>query len=247
MFSPHQIGLGAFLGSAMAGAILMAMNFWKLQDARAAWISLILGVLASAAIVIVIILIPPGVKLSLGLAVGAAFYFGSKYLQGAAYENHVRRGGKQGPMWPVFGLGLLCALFIYSSVFGAGFVAGLMQGDSEAEQQLARVEVSAAGEQVYYTGAATADDAVRIADALKKFGFFDGKAAKTVFIKSEKDDAVTKSTISFVVADNAWNNDATVNYYVGMVRATARSIWQLPVKLELMDTNCQVQKELVIR
>lgn len=245
LFSPGQIGIAAFLGSAMAGAILLASNFWKLQNDKAAWVSLILGFLATAAVAVVVILTPPGVKLSLGLAMGAAFYFGSNYLQGSAVAQHMRGGGRQGSMWAVWGAGLFCAFLMYVSVFAVGFVAGMIQSELQPDERLAaeRVEVSPAGEQVYYTGAATRGDAQKFGSALREIGFFDGKGAKTVII----DKGAESTSVAFVVAEGAWENEATVRYYDATARSCAPSFTQLPIKLKLMDANCTVGKELNVQ
>jgi hypothetical protein len=110
LHSPGAVTFSAFLGTPVAGAILLAQNYHRLGNARAARECVILGLTTTLMYV--------GLSLlNLSLAVlQIAILFGmynlAQELQGETFRKHIESGGRKCSLWMATGVGLSCSLVI---------------------------------------------------------------------------------------------------------------------------------------
>lgn len=94
-------------------------------------------------------------------------------------------------------------------------------------------------DQVVYSGSATQDQAIALGNALKTDGYFQDRGV-TVLLKMGAGGTV----MSFVVQDGYWNQPGTLPEFEEVVREVASPVGLLPVKLQLMDTKLDVEKNI---
>jgi hypothetical protein len=122
LYSPQQIGLGAFLGAPIAACWFLARNYRHLGNDEAANQSLVWGTLSTIAILAICFFLPDGFPNQL---IPIAYTVGllqlAKKLQGDAVAKHIAAGGRLGSSWEVAGVGLLCLVVILAIIFGVVF------------------------------------------------------------------------------------------------------------------------------
>lgn len=120
LFSPRQMLAAAFLGSLLAGVVLLQANYRAMGRAAAATKALLLGLLASAALFVVAFALPDRIPTSpLNIAAALTFYKLSDTLQGPAFFKHRGAGGPVRSNWLVFGIiaAAVVAVLILAGVF----------------------------------------------------------------------------------------------------------------------------------
>jgi hypothetical protein len=121
LYSPVQIGGATFLGSFPAACVLMARNYRRLGMASSAAKTLYCGLTATAALIVVSLLLPSDFPAwPIGLACTLGMYQAARQLQGRAFAEHVANGGHKASTWSVIGVALLslCAmLVVFAAVF----------------------------------------------------------------------------------------------------------------------------------
>jgi hypothetical protein len=102
LYSPGQIAVATFLGSALSGAVLYALNLGRLRERRNALLVLAAGV----AITALILAISFAVDLphAAGYALNAGLWAAVRTRMTASFEAHVAAGGKRSSNWAVFGI-----------------------------------------------------------------------------------------------------------------------------------------------
>jgi hypothetical protein len=119
LFSIEQITLAAFLGSPVAGCLLLARNYRQLGKGRAAWQALAAGTASSILVLLLAFCLPENFP---NMALPFAYCFGlrqlAKYLQGGAISNHFMTGGRKGSWVTTIAVGLGCLVAIFVLVFG---------------------------------------------------------------------------------------------------------------------------------
>lgn len=102
LYSAWQIALATWLGSPVAGCLLLARNYEVLEKKRAAWQTLMAGVAATALLFAIIFVLPENFSSGRCFAPvgGIAMYQIAMQLQGTAIEEHLKAGGEKGS-WPV--------------------------------------------------------------------------------------------------------------------------------------------------
>jgi len=113
LFSVAQITLAAFLGSPLAGCLLLARNYRELGKGRAAWQALAAGTASSILVFLLAFCLPKNFP---NVALPFAYCFGlrqlAKYLQGGAISNHFMTGGRKGSWVTTIAVGLGCLVVI---------------------------------------------------------------------------------------------------------------------------------------
>lgn len=127
LFSVGQIALATFLGTPIAGTLLIARNYQVLGKNRAAWLSIGLGIVATAVFILLAILLPKGAPGSLlaVLSIAGTRQLGTHF-QGRAISAHEIAGGRKGS-WAItvaLGLGALACVLVavVSFVFALAFI-----------------------------------------------------------------------------------------------------------------------------
>ena len=123
LYSIGQITLATFLGSPIAGCLLLAHNFRELRVAKRALHSLIWGVAMTVVLFVAASWLPENFP---NTALPAGYCFAmrqiSKHFQGVSISNHFSAGGKKGSWAATIGIGLASLVLLFGVVLGLLFV-----------------------------------------------------------------------------------------------------------------------------
>src|ERR1039458_5994204 len=226
LFNADSVGMATFLGTPIAGSILMAVNYRRLGKGSQAAASLAIGLLVTALAILGGSLLPQAVSAGIAVGLFLAARAAAKGLQGMAVEQHVREGGKLGSKWMAAGLGLgLLAIIVGGYVVIYSVLNPKIQIGSKDE--------------VYYSGSATKQDAQTLGDALKTIGFLSDRGV-SVFLSKGKGGTV----VSFVVKEGTWNDPSSVANFEEIGRQIAPSAGGFPIQVRLINSNRDVKKEV---
>jgi hypothetical protein len=117
LFSPRQMGVAAFLGSALAGVLLLQANYRVMGKRAQANKAIIVGLLAAGLQMGVAMALPDGVPATpFNIAAVFAFYKIAQSLQGKSFLAHVGAGGPRASNWWVAGAVLACVVLVFLGV-----------------------------------------------------------------------------------------------------------------------------------
>jgi hypothetical protein len=108
------------------------------------------------------------------------------------------------------------------------------------ELEVGKVIIGARDE-VYYFGPATEADAEALGQALKSAGFLVDAGASVVLSKDGG------TAISFVVGDGVWERPDAVAGFDQLTRRVAAAVGGLPVKLSLLNSKMETEKDVAVR
>ena len=119
LYSVGQITFATFAASPLAGCLLLTINYLALQKSRAAWQSLIWGLISTIILLGIAAVLPENFpRFVLPLACSVAMRSLVSYLQGDAIKSHLGSGGKQGSWWITVGLSVGVVLLLFAMVVG---------------------------------------------------------------------------------------------------------------------------------
>jgi uncharacterized membrane protein YeaQ/YmgE (transglycosylase-associated protein family) len=120
LYSIAQITVATFVGSPIAGCLLLAHNFRELGVAKAAWHSLIWGVVSTIILLVVASWLPEKFP-NAALPVGYCFAMRqvSTHFQGSSISKHLSAGGKKGSWAATVGIGVACLVLLFAVFFGS--------------------------------------------------------------------------------------------------------------------------------
>ena len=234
LYSVQQVTGATFLGSPIAGAILMASNCRKLGKNEAATTSLLLGALATAALLAVAFLLPEKFpNYLLPVAYTVVIQLIAKSLQGPAYEEHIRLGGEKASAWGVVGLGLLCLGLLAGGIFGYAYLS---------EKRLGTRMAVGAHSEIYYAKGCTEGDAQALLRVLNGLKLLEGDKGTVTLAKTADGFAV-----SFVVRQGAWDDAEAVSAFrlVGQAISTG-AFGGSPLEVRLCDEYYTTHKAIPI-
>jgi len=105
LFSPRQALAATFFGTLVAGVLLLQANYRAMGRSGTANKALLLGLLCSAVLITVGILLPKDIpSFPINIAVVVGFYKLVDSLQGQSFFNHRAAGGARQSNWLVFGI-----------------------------------------------------------------------------------------------------------------------------------------------
>jgi hypothetical protein len=113
LYSPGQVAGATFLGSPIAGALLIASNFRVLGAPRSQRNAIIAGVAATLACMGLSFILPkhfPGVVIPIAYTIALRAI--ANGAQGDAYREHIASGGLKRSNGTVVGIGLACLVAI---------------------------------------------------------------------------------------------------------------------------------------
>jgi len=226
LFDSGAVGLATFFGSSLAGSLLMAVNYNRLGKAGQGVFTVVLGAIATAALIAVGWNLSGTVTGVLGIAVLVGTMQLAKAVQGNEVKAHVARGGQLASKGLAFGIGVATL----AGLFGATFLA------IYAIQNRNSVTIGTK-DQVFYSGTATKTDAAALGNALKNAGYFQNLGV-TVLL----DKGAGGTVISFVVEDGAWNKAGILSGFEQIAWQAAPAAGGLPVQVHLVDSNKDVEK-----
>jgi hypothetical protein len=233
LHSPGDAALATFLGSPLAGCIVLAINYFKLGRSLAGWQAILLGLLASIALVTLGVKMPahsPGFLVAVVSLI--ATYGLAKALQGSIYENHLSEGGEKASGWIAAGIGIACL-----GVLFAGIVAWFVV---DYQYFTTRVRFGP-DEEVIYADGATEAEAQKLGKLLQDERYFNGVGGKTVRITRDGNRAV----VDFVVQENAWLDLEIVKSFEQLKPRLSQEIFDgRPVQIRLIDESMEVRKTI---
>ncbi len=129
LFTANQVGLATFLGTALGGGILIAVNESRIGRKQAAWTVLILSTLASAAMLGIAFILPENFP-AFPLSIAPVFVMRAivQKRQQDLLNAHVGAGGKSASTWAAAGIGLASLVAVLVPVFAIAFIWALVQG-----------------------------------------------------------------------------------------------------------------------
>ena len=133
--------------------------------------------------------------------------------------------------WLAFGVGLLLLVTI------AAFSIEVMR---RPNRSIPKVMIGTK-DQVYYSRAATMQDATELGHALEKAGFFRDTGTSVLLSKSRGVRAV-----SFVLNEGAWDHPDAVAGFEEIGRHIATSIGGFPIEIHLVDSAWHVRKSVEV-
>jgi len=227
LFNAPSVALATLFGAPAAGALLMAVNYRRLGQNGAAWLVMLLGLLVTGVALGVGYAIPDGAWLPLGLGLLFGMRVLAVKLQGEAVAQHVSQGGRLGSKWVAFGVGMAFLALMFVAVFVPVYM-------KSAHSKV----VIGSKDEVYFTGAATKEDAQQLGAALKKSGYFSDRGT-SVFV--DKDAA--GATVSLVMQEGYWDRPGMLLSAEEVVREVADSVGGFPVRVRIMDSLQNVKKQ----
>ena len=159
LHSGYSVLIATFLGSPMAGCIVMAINFFRLGMKRQGWLTLLGGLGATGLLIAAACAVPDswhGSNIAfLALQMGGMSFAANK-LQGGILKEHTDAGGVLASRWKAAGIGLLMCVVLFGSIIGVAF---LTTGPSGTRMAVGSSEI-------YFSGSATKADAEALATDL---------------------------------------------------------------------------------
>jgi hypothetical protein len=233
LYSVNAVALATFLGSPLAGAVVMAINYARLGRGGSARMAVVLGLIGTAAVFAIAFVLPdkvPNVVIWLPQLLGMQAI--AKALQGPAIEDHARRDGRAASNWKAAGIGMLGLLLFGGILLGVYFYESAAMGE--------KINVTKV-EEIYYSKRATRDDAVKLGELLKSMDFFDGKGAKTVLIGRTEDGG---TRVSFVVGN--WTDPSLLKFFKKVGEDVAAAGFPKPVRVILCDDGLSEKHEIKV-
>lgn len=127
LYSASAISVAAFLGSFLAGAVLMCMNYARVQRPVAGYAMLAIGVLVSIGIVVAAFALPeefPGLLFAVFQTVLA--HFMARRFQGQIVERHQSEGGRLASIWWAVGISIIVGIVFFVACMAAIMVVVML-------------------------------------------------------------------------------------------------------------------------
>lgn len=234
LFNASAVTLATFLGSPLAGAFLIALNFHRLNRKRAANVAILLGVIGTASLFGIAFVLPEGIPpLLIGLPPLILMNSLAKFIQGKELQLHAVRHGQLGSRWVAAGIALICLALVFILLFVGVFIEG-------AGIRAKTINYSPV-EEIRFSGKSNQSDALKLGDLLKQIQFFDGQRSKTVLV--EKNDA--RTAVSFVLNNGRWDDPIIVAFFRRTGESLAASLGR-PLLIRLCNSELVVKKEITI-
>jgi hypothetical protein len=96
-------------------------------------------------------------------------------------------------------------------------------------------------DEVYYYRRATREDALALGEALKATGFFNGRGTSVLLWEGGG-----PTTVSFVVADGAWDHPNAISNFTEIGRRIAHSVGGFPIQVHLIDSGRVIRKKMTV-
>ncbi len=127
---------------------------------------------------------------------------------------------------------------VASSVGGLPLNVQLVNDTKTVEKTSSVGSVAFGNDTVVYEGAASQAEAQALGQKLQSLGFLSGKGVDVLLGKH-----TGGTTIAFVVSDGVWNDANMVSGFEDIVRQAAPAVGGLPIKMLLLSTTLQKEKE----
>ena len=236
LYDVGAVFLAAFLGSPLAGTVLIASNYRKLGQGGNGILALILGAAASAGLVLM------GLRTTAGPGVASIVLFvctglAARELQGNAIKTHVAWGGQLFSKWRAVGVAIVTVVVLGCGVVAYLYYTGQWQNFASQYGLGQNTVTIGTKDQVEFSGSATKNDATALGNALKTAGYLQDRGVTVLLSKG-----TGGTVIGFVVQDGVWNQAGTLASFEEIARGVASSVGGLPVQVQLLNSTKTVEK-----
>jgi hypothetical protein len=221
LYDSRAVALATFLGTPVAGGILMALNYSRLGWAGTAVKTMIASILGTALLIVVGWKIPQGLDSIIAIGVMFGMKAIAKSQQGSTITEHVEGGGKLASMWGACWIGLTTLAILFGSIFLVLYMKDRLPGVMVGSK-----------DEVFYSGSATKEEAQALGNALKTDGYFTDKGTNVILVKG-----AGGTKIQFVVKDGIWNQVPMVEGFEIVGQQIAASVGGLPIEVDLLNTD----------
>jgi hypothetical protein len=130
---------------------------------------------------------------------------------------------------------------LLASAVGLALLATIVVWGLHPSTQPVNTKVAIGRDAVYYSHAATKEDAESLGQALKGIGFFNDRGTIVLLSKGR-----TRAAVSFALQAGAWDHPQTVFSFEEIARRVAPAIGAFPITVRLSDSTWTVHKELEV-
>ncbi len=129
LYTSNHVAFATFLGTALGGAVLLALNESGMGRAGAAIKTLLAGLVATGFLLTLGLILPANIP-TFPIAIGSVVVMSSiaKTRQADLVAQHFAAGGKRGSGWAAAGIGMLSLLVVLVPPVVIFFVAELVTG-----------------------------------------------------------------------------------------------------------------------
>jgi hypothetical protein len=224
LHSPAAVAVASILGSFLAGTLILTYSFHLVGNKRAAGYTLLGGVIATAAVFILLLFLPGLLVLGgLVLATPLIMWGVAQSVYGSTYRRHREQGGDEASVPGAAGLGLICCV-VFAIVWWIGFFPFTHADPFES--------VALETRSIYYAGGVTKAEAQQIVDLMIEIGIFDVSepyiASPNVWVWKSSDGYV----VSYMYQKDAWNKPEIITAW--------RELRKLLIKKVYPDQQVQI-------
>jgi len=240
LFSAGGVAWATAIGSPFAGGAVLAINEFRLGHKRRAWEMAAGGMLATAILFVIGSLLPdnfPSAVLVIPQITCAKAL--AEKLQGRAYNAHLSAGGKKASNWGGVGIGFVGLILVLVGLVIAW--GGSWQSFQTVLDTQHSVDMGH-DEEVYYARGATRQTAQEVAQALQKFGLFNGERPVTVLLTGTGNN----KEIGFVLSSGSWDDPDAVAAFTQIAEQLAGALGGTPFTLRLLDEKMIEKKRIPI-
>lgn len=226
-FSPNAVGVATFIGSPVAGGIVLALNYRRLGRASAATLAVVATIAATVALLMLAAQLD---NTSAGGGIAAGIAFGmvgvAKALQGKAHDAHLAAGGKEGSSWLAAGIGLpflaaIIGLVVYSNRHDLGTKVDFGHGQN-----------------IYFKDGVSRKQVKAMGAVFEDIGFFGDTNGKDVLVRRAGADGAHEYTVSFVVKADAAQQAGIKQAFRQLGDALSAQVFDgAPVHIVLLDAD----------
>src|SRR6266704_6826935 len=133
LYTPRQVGMAAFLGTPLGGAVLIALNYVRLGNRKGARMAIVLGFAATAALIGLALWLPIPKSFPhavIPMLAAWAIWGITEWLQGAALADRRAEGATTQSTWAAAATGLLCGVLI-AGIVVVSALSGWLAGPAE--------------------------------------------------------------------------------------------------------------------
>jgi hypothetical protein len=264
LHSPLAMAAAALLGGALAGCLLLAMNFRALRRAGLAFAAVLLGVAIMGGLLVaaqvapalrdeplfsslavfvpsvaLVVLAKTGSWLAVGFLLVPPLAVGGVALlaQGGTFRAHVRKGGRTHGRRRTLRTALVCAGCGTGIILAAHLAFVGFATDKSSDGYLNY----GSRQEVFYRKGTSAEEAHQLATALKDLGYFQGMGAATVALSKSGDTYI----VSFCVRAQVWEDEETIALFEELRKdISSRAFAGQPVEVRLCDSLMRVKRTI---
>ena len=221
LYDSRAVALATFLGTPVAGGLVMALNYRRLGWAGTAVKTMIAAIAGTGLLILVGWNIPQGLDSIIAIGVMFGMKAIARSLQGGTIAEHVEGGGKLASMWGACWIGLTTLAVVFGSVFLVLYMKDRLPGVMVGSK-----------DEVFYSGSATKEEAQALGNALKADGYFSDKGTNVILVKGKDG-----TKIQFVVKEGIWNQVPMVESFEIVGQQIASNVGGFPIEVDLLNKD----------